>query len=153
MLPLNRIKSGLTVAPRRAAALSAPRKTRLEEFIICLGDSRRDRLSYVIVPGRVSPLLERHAAILGRRTGMWFALLLAIFTPVFAQVSVTTYQYDNTRAGTNSNETILTPSNVNVTQFGQLFSDPIDGQAYAQPLYLPNVSISGATHNVVFIAT
>jgi uncharacterized protein (TIGR03437 family) len=84
---------------------------------------------------------------------MWFALLLAIFTPVFAQVSVTTYQYDNTRAGTNSNETILTPSNVNVTQFGQLFSDPIDGQAYAQPLYLPNVSISGATHNVVFIAT
>ncbi len=83
---------------------------------------------------------------------MRFGLLLFAI-PLIAQTSVTTYQYDNTRAGTNSNETILTPSNVNVTQFGKLFSDPIAGQAYAQPLYLPNVTVGGVTHNVVFVAT
>jgi uncharacterized protein (TIGR03437 family) len=87
-----------------------------------------------------------------RLTHMHLALLLSIF-PLAAQVSVTTYQYDNTRAGTNTNETILTPSNVNQTQFGKLFSYPLDGQAYAQPLYLPNLSIGGVSHNVVFVAT
>ena len=83
---------------------------------------------------------------------MWISLFLAV-CPLIAQTGVTTYQYNNTRAGTNSNETILTPSNVNSTHFGKLFSDSIDGQAYAQPLYLPNVNIAGVTHNVVFVAT
>ncbi len=35
-----------------------------------------------------------------------------------AQVPVTTYQYDNSRTGANVNETILNPTNVNVSQFG-----------------------------------
>jgi hypothetical protein len=71
-----------------------------------------------------------------------------------AQVSVTTYHNDNTRSGLNSQETILTPSNVNVTSFGQLFSYPVDGQIYAQPLYMPGVAIAGkGTHNVVYVAT
>ena len=47
--------------------------------------------------------------------------------PTTAQVSVTTYQYNNQRTGVNSNETILTPSNVNSTNFGRLFSQPVDG--------------------------
>jgi len=60
-------------------------------------------------------------------------------------------------AGVNSNETILTPANVNSTDFGKLFATIIDGQVYAQPLYMENVSITSGpdqgTHNVVFIAT
>ena len=95
----------------------------------------------------------RHRAARTRRKTMPLAILLFIFCPAFAQISVTTYQYDNTRAGTNPNETILTPSNVNVRQFGQLFAEAIDGQAYAQPLYLPKLSMRGVTHNVVFVAT
>ncbi len=69
-------------------------------------------------------------------------------------VNVTTYQYDNTRAGANKQETILTPGNVTVTQFGQLFSQSVDGYVYGQPLYLAGVSIPGmGTHNVVYVAT
>ena len=60
-------------------------------------------------------------------------------------------------AGINSNETLLTPANVNATSFGKLFSTTVDGQVYAQPLYMENVSITTGpnqgTHNVVFVAT
>ena len=81
-------------------------------------------------------------------------LTLALVIPASAQVSVLTYQYDVSRAGANRSETALTPSNVNVSQFGKLFSYPVDGYVYGQPLYLPNVSIPGkGTHNLVFVAT
>jgi hypothetical protein len=69
-------------------------------------------------------------------------------------VSVTTYHYDNTRAGQNPNETTLTPTNVNPTTFGRLFQYALDGLVYAQPLYLPGVSIQNqSVHNVVYVVT
>jgi len=70
-----------------------------------------------------------------------------------AQVNVTTYHNDNSRTGQNTAETVLTPSNVNSSQFGKLFSVAVDGYVYAQPLYLAKVTISGGTHNVLYIAT
>lgn len=70
-----------------------------------------------------------------------------------AQISVTTWHYDNQRDGQNTHETILTPSNVNSTTFGKLFSYSVDAGIYGQPLYLPNVTIAGGTHNVVYVAT
>lgn len=80
-------------------------------------------------------------------------LLLAVGS-ARAQVSVTTYHNNNHRDGANLNETILTPANVNSTTFGKLFSYSVDGYVYAQPLYVPNVAITGqGTHNVLFIAT
>ena len=52
------------------------------------------------------------------------------------------------------NETVLTPTNVNQTQFGKLFSYPLDGIAFASPLYVANVNIPGqGFHNVVYVAT
>jgi len=77
-----------------------------------------------------------------------------------ATVDVTTFagtfteRNDNMRTGANLNETILTPSNVNSTQFGKLFSYPLDGIAFANPLYVPHVNIPGmGYHNVVYVAT
>ncbi len=44
-----------------------------------------------------------------------------------ALVSSLTWHYDNTRQGANTNETVLTPADVNVNSFGKLFSYPLDG--------------------------
>lgn len=71
-----------------------------------------------------------------------------------AQVSILTHHNDVARTGANLNEVILTPANVNSSQFGKLFSFPVDGQIYAQPLVVPGVPISGkGIHNVVYAAT
>ncbi len=70
-----------------------------------------------------------------------------------AQVNVYTRSYDNSRSGANLQETILTPANVNPTNFGKLFTFHTDGQIYAQPLYVSNLAIAGGTHNVVFLAS
>jgi hypothetical protein len=67
--------------------------------------------------------------------------------------AVATYQYDNNRSGTNTRETILTPTNVNVSQFGRKTVFSVQGYVYAQPLYVPNVTIGGTSHDVLFVAT
>ncbi len=67
---------------------------------------------------------------------------------------VTTSQYDNARTGANVRESILSPKNVNERRFGKVGSLPVDGDVYAQPLYLPGVDIPDkGLHNVLFIAT
>jgi len=80
-------------------------------------------------------------------------LMLLCCSLVTAQIAVTTYQYDTSRSGTNTHETILTPSNVNVSQFGRLNQFLVTGYVYAQPLYVPNLNINGTSHNVLFAAT
>jgi hypothetical protein len=74
---------------------------------------------------------------------------------VMAQTAVVTYHYDNARTGQNTHERILTPANVKVAdQFVRLFTHQVDGDVYAQPLFVPKLAIPGkGTHNVVFVAT
>lgn len=82
------------------------------------------------------------------------ALVFISGLPSFAQVTVATHHYDNSRTGVNSEETTLTTSNVNTKTFGMLGSYQVDGQVYAQPLYIPDVQVSGkGTFNVLYVAT
>ncbi|MDP9280012.1 MAG: PQQ-like beta-propeller repeat protein [Gemmatimonadota bacterium] len=67
--------------------------------------------------------------------------------------SVLTQHNDNSRSGWNDNETALTTTNVNDRQFGVVFTLPVDGQVYAQPLVVGHVNIGGSYHNVVLVAT
>lgn len=92
-----------------------------------------------------------------RRTLTLALILLSTFT--LAQmpttpVNVLTRHNDNQHTGQNLQETILTPSNVNPGTFGKLFSYPVDGQLYAEPLYVQGLTMAqGGVHNVVFVAT
>ncbi len=72
---------------------------------------------------------------------------------LLAQVTVTTGQYNTGRTNSNLSERNLNTANVNPTHFGFLYARQVDGQLYAQPLYVSGVSIQGKTQNVVFAAT
>ena len=81
------------------------------------------------------------------------ALILAADVCVSAQVTVPMSQYDYGRTGANLQEWMLNPSNVNATTFGKLFSRSVDDSIYALPLIVPDLTISGQRHNVMFVAT
>jgi hypothetical protein len=79
---------------------------------------------------------------------------IAFLSSSFAQLPVLTSRADISRTGANTNETLLTPTNVSKNSFGRLFSVPVDYVVMAQPLYMPNVNIPGqGTHNVIYIVT
>ena len=74
--------------------------------------------------------------------------------PSHTPLGVYTQHIDIGRTGAYTDERILTPANVNMAKFGKQFALPVDGYLYAQPLYVPNVTIPGkGVHNVVYIAT
>jgi hypothetical protein len=66
---------------------------------------------------------------------------------------VLTYHNDNGRTGQNLTESTLTASNVNSSTFGLLLTIPADGKVDAQPLYASQLSVNGASHNVLFVET
>jgi len=66
---------------------------------------------------------------------------------------VYTYHNDVARDGVNTSEYALTTANVNSSTFGKLFSCQADAAIYTQPLWVSNITVGGAKHNVVVVAT
>ncbi len=89
----------------------------------------RLRASVVITPERLEPRLP------------------------LSSTDVLTYQDNNARTGEDLHEKLLTPQNVNSATFGLRFNLLVDGKVDAQPLYVSNLKIGAARHNVVFVAT
>ena len=105
---------------------------------------RQDNYAGGIVPG-----LSR-----SRRIELVTLFLAFSFASLSRAQDVLTYHNDNARTGQNLNETILTPSNLNATQFGKVLQVSVDGKVDAQPLYASAVAIPGqGTHDVLFVAT
>ncbi len=73
--------------------------------------------------------------------------------PAARTADVLTQHNDNARTGANLAETTLTTANVNVRRFGKIFTLPVGGQVYAQPLYVAGLRVGGARRNVVYVAT
>jgi hypothetical protein len=69
------------------------------------------------------------------------------------RVSVLTQHNNGERTGANLDEVTLTPSNVNVKQFGMLFRRTVDDQVYGQPLVAANVRVGSGSHDLVFVTT
>jgi hypothetical protein len=67
--------------------------------------------------------------------------------------SVLTFHNDNGRTGQYQVETTLTPSKVNSTTFAKKFALPVDSYVYAQPLFVPGLTVNGKAHDVVFVVT
>src|ERR1700761_8690686 len=81
-------------------------------------------------------------------------LIMVLALSLTTRAQMTTSQYDNARTSANLAETKLTPRNVNPQQFGKLFALKVDGDIYAQPLFLADVQIPGkGRHDVLFVAT
>ncbi len=75
-------------------------------------------------------------------------LTTAPTTPVWTQ------HYDNARTGAKLDEKVLTPDSITAGAFGLAFTRKVQGQIYAQPLFVSGVAIPGqGTHDVVIVAT
>jgi hypothetical protein len=78
------------------------------------------------------------------------SLLAVPFLMAVLAAQVVTNNYSNTRLGSKPTEVSLTQS---FSNFGKLGSFATDGAVYAQPLYVPGVTISSTKYNVLYVAT
>jgi hypothetical protein len=87
------------------------------------------------------------------RLSLIVLLSLTIGFVCSAQTNVLTHHNDNARTGQNLNETILTLTSVNSTNFGKVGFLPVDGLVDGEPLYVSNLTMAGTPHNVAFVVT
>ena len=72
---------------------------------------------------------------------------------VQAQPPVLQRGYDSGVSGATLSETTLNTSNVASGTFGIVLKLSVDDSIFAQPLYVPNVIVKQAAHNVLYVAT
>ena len=111
---------------------------------------------------RESVRARRSVSIASRQAVCSLFSLEPLETRLALSASVLTFHNDIASSGVNPNETQLSPVNVKVGTFGKLYTTPLDGQVYAQPLVDPGVTITtgvnttvggDGAHDVVYVAT
>jgi hypothetical protein len=106
-------------------------------------------------------IASRHRLTLGLLLALSTVSSCAVHNPplrplVFVprhEVDVLTQHGNTARTGANVFETRLNPDNVSSADFGRLFSWDVDGEIYAQPLYVSQVLYGGRAINMVIVAT
>jgi hypothetical protein len=114
----------------------------------------KKRVSAVAAPTLWDWIVRSGPERLGSATLPLLMVLALQQTPsAHAQPPVLQRGYDAGVSGATLSETMLTRSNVVPGSFGLLFKLPVDDNIMAQPLYVPNVTINGTSHNVLYVAT
>jgi hypothetical protein len=67
--------------------------------------------------------------------------------------AVLTQRGDDARTGWYATETRLTVATVAGPRFGRRAELPVDGKVYAQPLFVPGLTVAGKARDVVIVAT
>ena len=78
---------------------------------------------------------------------------LLVASSLAAQVNVLTANYGNERTNANLEEQLLSTENVTPETFGKIGAYTVDGQIYAQPLYVSGAIVQGEPRNVIYVAT
>jgi PQQ-like domain len=82
------------------------------------------------------------------------ASILCVSAEEQAATDVLVNNYDDFRTGANLHESILNVSNVKLETFGRIFSYPVDGAVFGQPLVASGVRIPDrGLHDVVYVTT
>jgi hypothetical protein len=158
---------GIRLYPRRAAVTTGQRL----EVTAVTGDPEGIRWSVSPQAGAITPLVSHSGqavTFIARRAGVYTITATTVADPpgpaappqsrslrvgVTDLAGVYTYHDDLARDGANEKEYALTPADVNASSFGKLFSCPVDGAIYAQPLWVAHLTVDGKRRNVVFVAT
>jgi hypothetical protein len=105
-------------------------------------------------PEHIHSLWANFSVPSGANVALCAFVFLTMSTLTAGPIHVLTSRYNDARTGANISETTLNVSNVNSATFGALFSLPVSGSVYAQPLYVPGVTIPGkGVHNVLYVCT
>ncbi len=151
--PVNQtVAAGQTATFTVVATGTAPLSYQWQENGVAI--SGANAASYTTPPTTSSDNGSQFSVVVSNAFGTVTSSSATLTISTVAAIQVVTYHNDVLRTGLNSNETILTPSGVNSTLFGQLFSQPVDGMIVGQPLYLSGVNVPNlGVHNVVYVAT
>ncbi len=149
----------VTVSPKRAAVVVS---TQIQQFSSSIANVTWSVDGVVGGNASVGTITASGLYTPPARAGVHVVKATTVDTPHVsdtATVAVTdlagvfTYHNDKARTGLNSREFALTPATVTPATFGKLFSCPVDGAIYAQPLWVRALNIAGGIHNVIFVAT
>jgi hypothetical protein len=103
--------------------------------------------------GLATGIASGTSSVMAEKGGITGRVVASVTVAAGTGVDVPMWHVDTNRSGLNANETSLTPSNVAPLSFGKLFSYAVDGYVYGEPLLMSGITVNGAAHNVIYVAT